>query len=225
MLSTLRHQEIFDPSPQPPVTLIGCGAIGSHIFTSLVELGLQNITAIDFDVIEAHNLANQAFLHRHIGWPKIEALKDLYDLKTGHPPPASCLFLNTRLPSPSVSIQGIVFLAVDTMKARREIFDTCIKNNPEVFFVIENRMAATHGNVLSFPSACPLASKDWLASLTTDDPSQTEVSACGSSMTVGPTAKILANLAVWQFIHMSNNLEALNNRVNVFLKPLMVSAS
>lgn len=213
---TTRHAQIIDPYKiNPPITIIGCGAIGSRVFMALVELGMTRITCIDFDHVEPHNLANQAFLDKHIGQPKVHGLKDLYELKTGRPTPDTMLFGNLRLPHDDVTPEGIVFLAVDSFAARLEIARTFMPEN--VFRVFDFRMASTHGNVLSFSPGS--ATERWMETLGDDD--EAEVSACGTSISVGPTASLIANIGVWQFINYAVDPAAHDAYVTLFTKPMM----
>ena len=99
-LSIVRHEPIFDPNQFDylPIHIVGAGATGSRVFMALVELGINNITVWDFDTVEAHNLANQAFTHQHIGQPKVQALECLYRSKVGVPnTPDTMHFKNERV--------------------------------------------------------------------------------------------------------------------------------
>ena len=196
-ISTIRHQEIFDPTKfgALPISIIGVGATGSRVFASLVELGCTNITLFDPDVVEAHNLANQLFSHADIGRFKGEACLSWYHTKTGHDP-KDISYIARYVPCEEAQPKGFVFLLTDSMSSRREIAEACFRNNPDVLHVFETRMASSYGNVFNFNPMFDLDA--WLATLTSDE--EAEVSACGSSISVGPTASIIANLAVWQFI-------------------------
>ena len=223
-LSTIRHDYIFNAKENNlPITLIGCGAIGSRVFMSLIELGLTKITCVDFDHVEPHNLANQAFLNEHIGQKKALALKDLYLKKTGQEPPDTMAFHVDRLPSGAINPSGIVILAVDSVAARKEIAEW-LKGNDHVFYIIELGMASTHGHVKTFSPALDQEFLAWWDQLGSDD-EPGEVSACGSSLSVGPTASVIANMAVWQLIHLLTNIEAHNKKVEIFLKPTLVAAA
>jgi len=45
------------------VLIIGCGAIGNEIVKNLALLGVKNITLVDFDTIEIHNLSRSILFH------------------------------------------------------------------------------------------------------------------------------------------------------------------
>jgi len=182
---------------------------------------MTDITIYDFDVIEPHNLANQAYLHHQIGMLKVDALKELYTLKTGAPAPDSLAFINQRVGDEyTPQLSGVVFLLTDTMASRREIWEKCIVGS-QTFLMIETRMASSYGDVKVVNPFDAEQSTQWLNSLTSDD--DAEVSLCGTSISVGPTASIIANLAVWQMIHGLTNEEAVDKSINIHLKPLMLT--
>lgn len=218
-----RHQPIFDPaSARHPIHIVGCGATGSRVFAALVELGCTDIHCYDFDNVEDHNLANQAFFADHVGKPKVEACADWYTRKTGCPPPKSMTFNNTRLPNPTFGdLDGYMFLLTDTMESRREIYDACIYGNPLLDGVIETRMASTHGNILFFNPQDDEKSKAWVATLIDDG--EAELSPCGQPMSVGTTASIIANLAVMQYMWAVVDPAAVTPKLDIYLKPFMSS--
>lgn len=222
-ISVIRHQMIFDPSKNNvPVHIIGAGATGSRLWLALVELGLTNIHVYDFDEVESHNLANQIFLIEDVGTPKVEALRKYYRRKTGENAPDTMTFNNWKVTGETMKpdvLKGVVFLLTDTMDSRRDIFDNCVTGS-QTFVMIETRMASSYGDVKTVNPFDPEQVTAWLDSLSTDD--DTEVSACGSSISVGPTASIIANLAVWQMIHALTNPEAVDPNIHLHLKPLML---
>lgn len=215
-LSTLRHYEIFDPkSNDSGITIIGAGAIGSRVFATLVELGLTKITVYDPDIVEEHNLANQLFTKNDVGNFKVDGLYNWARGKLGHNP--LCNLWSTAV-TPHLQLDGTVFLLVDSLETRRELA-TSFKDNLDIPRVIDVRMAATHGNIYVFSPHSHL--DQYLATLGADE--DAEVSACGSPYSVAPTAAIMANMAVWQFIHAKTNPEAADEIVDVFLKPFVVN--
>lgn len=221
MLSLIRHQEIFNPSQNDQgVTIIGAGAVGSRVFSTLVELGLHNITVYDPDIVESHNLANQLFFHNDIGKHKVTGLCDWAQRKLG----------NTELPfkfkaelvTPEIAhneLRGTIFLLVDSLETRRQLAKA-IHGNLNVPRVIDVRMAATHGNIITFS---PHSQLQAYLGRTLGSDEDAEVSACGSPFSVAPTAALLANLAVWQFIHVKTNPYAHDPVVNVHFQPFVVS--
>lgn len=214
LLSTVRSQEILNPQEHGtvPITVIGVGATGSHLVMSLVELGFTNIRCYDPDVVEEHNLNNQAYEYKDIGQPKVEALGRLIKEKTGGPLPDTIKMINGAV-TKDIVIDGVVFLLTDTMASRKDIAE-CFKNIG-VIYVIETRMASSYGNVFGFDPKSEL--DDWINTLSDDE--TTEVSACGSPISVGPTAKLTANLAVWHLINWLVDPLAVDQRLDFYLKP------
>lgn len=215
-LSTIRHDEIFlARENNQRITIIGAGATGSRVFAALVELGLTNLTIVDYDEVEPHNLANQMYLAEHVGTPKVSAMCDWTRKKLGYVP-NTMHFVQGAAPQ-DAEIRGTVFLLTDTMASRKEIFEAALKDNPEVYRVIETRMASTHGNVYFFDPNDPASYSAWEDTLSDDE--ETEVSHCGSSISVGPTASIIANLAVWQFMLRKMDPASTDDVVDIFLRP------
>jgi hypothetical protein len=219
-LSLIRSQEIFSPhapGQDTGVTLIGAGALGSHIFSTLVELGLQRVTVYDDDIVEGHNLNNQLYEAEDVGRPKVEALRRWQERKTGEAS-RTLAYHNERVATPEQCV-GTVIFAIDSLQNRRELFENCIVGNTDVELLQDARMAATHGVIYSF-SPHALA-EPYLNTLGSDD--DAEVSACGAPYSVAPTAKVLANLACWQLIHARQDNGAGNQVLKVFLKPLVIA--
>lgn len=229
-LSTIRHQSIFNVADgnDIPVHIIGAGAVGSRLWLTLVELGMTKVSVYDYDKVEAHNLANQLYLTRDLGSPKVEGLRAYYKDKTGAEPPDTMHFYDTKVThtepeswAPIAERGGIVFLAVDTMAARKEIFHEILGQCENVFWIFDIRIASSYGNVFTVN---PFDTKDltrWNGTLFDD--SEAEVSPCGTSITVSPTVNIITNIAVWQMIHALTNKEALENNILLHLKPLMLN--
>lgn len=219
MINISRHSSIFNPAKhQEPIHIIGAGATGSRLFSSLVELGFQDITVYDDDIVEIHNLANQLFSMEDLNKKKVDALNDWVNKKLGEGLKYGS-FITDRLPNENYILDGYVFLLTDTMSSRKEIFDSCLKDNDSIKRVIETRMASSYGNIFSFN---PIKhGEQWVSTLIDDK--DAEKSYCGSSISVGATASIIANHAVWQFMLSLNDPEAADDIVDIFLQPFCMS--
>lgn len=122
-----------------PVNIIGCGAIGSFVALELAKMGVTRLKVWDDDVVSVENLNNQFYRRVDIDKPKALALQALVFDFTG-----DMIQSNARLftPEDAAGLQGIVVSAVDTMKARRMIFEA-IKDEPNaVKMIIDPRMSA-----------------------------------------------------------------------------------
>ncbi len=219
-----RHLSIFSPDVAVPVHLIGAGAIGSRIFAALTELGVRDITVYDFDKVEKHNLPNQLFLDHHIGTSKVDALADWFLFKTGDNPhgfEGINFIADKAMPEDcDPSTTQVIIYAVDTMHGRKSLGKPRI-NLPfdKNILGIDVRMASNYGNVYSFLQGSE--TDQWYETLTDDE--TTELSPCGTSISVGVTASILSDLAVWEYIKFCNQTERAQ-KTNVFLNPLIIKA-
>jgi molybdopterin/thiamine biosynthesis adenylyltransferase len=194
-LNTMRHLEVFDPYAfgEQRVDIIGCGATGSRVAISLAKLGIKNLHCWDFDKIEGHNVPNQAFGIDDIGKPKVEALKEMIRRQTEIE-----ITAHNEAYEGQQDLGSFVFLLTDTMKSRKEIWDASIKYHPYLKLMIETRMGADQARVFAIDPNSPEQVKFWEGYLYGDE--QATVSACGTQITVGPTAEILAGYATWTLI-------------------------
>jgi molybdopterin/thiamine biosynthesis adenylyltransferase len=212
-----RHQTIFSPDAfgDKRVDVIGAGATGSMVALDLAKLGVTNLHVWDFDRIEEHNLANQLYGPGDVGRLKVEALADLIETQTGtritiHP---------EAMTAANVPDSHVAFLLTDTMESRREIASV-YKTKFRTKAIIETRMGTETGYVFTFAPIIPSAFKAWSETLWDD--AVTETSACGTAITVGPTAHLLSSLALWQFIRIARN-EEYDNQVFFSLRPFMIA--
>ena len=225
-INTARHKDYFDPFKHriTPITIIGAGATGSRVFEALINLGLTDITVYDPDVIESHNLANQLYINDEVGIAKVSGLFNWEELNTGVARDRK-YFQQKRVEGNMKSeVKGIVFLLTDTMSSRKEIWENSLRFNSQVSLVIETRMSLTHGNVMMFNPQDAKESKQWVDTLIDDDAPTTDVSLCGTALTIGTTACIIANLAVNQMIHHMRGDDP-DPVIEVFLEPLFINTS
>jgi hypothetical protein len=243
MINTMRHVSIFDPAEfNVPIHIIGVGATGSRVFASLVELGCENISVYDYDIVEEHNLANQIYTASDINNPKVKGCEAFYTSKTGLDPddfPSTMQFVDCKvtpayMASTSFMQGGVVFIMTDTMDSRKSIANSLLSrvhnertnaHTPPIF-IIETRMASTHGSVLSFNPFDDDQYKAWCRTLVDDsDEDSIEVSPCGTAMSVGTTASLIANYAVWQMIQFFTSPMSLQPRIDMFFKPTLTITS
>lgn len=190
-----RHVDVFsrDSFGDRRIDVIGAGASGSRIVLSLAKLGIENIHVWDFDIVEAHNIANQVYSQADIGRPKVEALKDLVKAHTGMD-----LTIHNERVDGSQTLGEVVFLLTDTMSSRSEIWKKALRYKVGTRLMIETRMGADEGRVYTINPTRPKQVRGWEGTLYGDDVAP--VSACGTTISVGPTAEFISGLAVWQLI-------------------------
>lgn len=151
MIDARRHRDVFNPQYYSmPTHVIGNGAMGTHMATGLVRMGVGTrhspISLYDFDHFELHNLANQNITRRVVGQKKVDGLaKELRRIEPG-------IILNlydeeigTKQTLRFDHFRGVVFLCLDNMIARADIVKYFLTMNPNVRCVIETRMDARVG--------------------------------------------------------------------------------
>lgn len=119
-----------------PITIIGAGAIGGWTALSLAKMGFGNITVFDFDKVDVENMNSQFYRFQDIGRPKVRALQDLVESFTG----IRIAGVDDKYPGMK-AFPGIVIAAVDSMEARKSIWDAH-KIAPFTKLVIDPRMGA-----------------------------------------------------------------------------------
>lgn len=202
-----KHQEIFrqDMLKNIPVHIIGCGATGSNIALQLVKLGVPDIHLYDMDTIEEHNIANQIYRTEQVGEYKTAALKSILD---AHKPVENISITEHRLRVDKAYIEenglnGIVFVATDTMESRKEIYEAGGMGNPNIVRWIEMRLDLAFVRLYSIRPATYQEHKGYMNTLYSSD-EVAVMSACGISQTAFPTASFLASMSVWEMLNTLN---------------------
>lgn len=121
------------------VTIIGCGAVGSFLGLQLAKMGLTQITAYDHDVVSIENMSNQFYRFKDIGVNKAEALNALVHDFTGVDIGDNAYKFE---PQHASKLTGIVVVAVDSMEARRMIYESIKAKGFNVKYIIDPRMSA-----------------------------------------------------------------------------------
>lgn len=215
-----RHLDVFSPKAfgNRRVDVIGCGATGSRVARSLTQLGISNLHLWDFDTVEAHNIANQMYTTLDVGKLKVDALSAEIDAIVGERNFAS---IHPEKVDGTYSFGDIVFLLVDSMAVRKEIWEGALKMKLHTQFLIETRMGKDSGRVYAFNPNKRSYCLDWEKTLYDD--SEAERSLCGGTISVGPTAEMLAGLAVWQLVRWfgieSGQNDSLEHEIIFGLKP------
>jgi len=219
-IEPLRHLSVFSPTAwgTRKIDVIGAGATGSIIVDLLVRLGIEApIHVWDFDKVETHNLANQIYGVDDIGKLKVEALAAHIKQQTGVD-----IVPHAEKVDGTQPLGPFVFLLTDTMASRREIWQRGIKYKVGVQQMIETRMGTDVMRVYAINPVVPSHIKCWEETLSTDDIA--EVSACGASTSVGPTAKVLSGVAAWYLmrwfaIQQGKQDDTLENELILGLRP------
>ena len=121
-VSFLRHAGWISPEDlQDTLTIVGCGAVGSHFALIAAKMGFHNFSLWDADIVEDHNLPNQAYDVEHIGKKKVEALAEV--LKRFNPEVQIETHDTFFTKENKDEIFGPLVIATDTMSSRQDFVD------------------------------------------------------------------------------------------------------
>lgn len=202
MINLSKSYEFFQPEicGKTKIHIIGCGSVGATIAENLVRCGIRNLVLWDFDKVEPHNLANQIYRHKDIGKLKVEALRDI--LLDIDPELDDTISINAE-GWQGKNLSGYIFLCVDSIELRRKIVEQHLDNIfvKAVFDVRTLLEGAQH------------FAADWTNSKMKEDllnsmqfsheeaTDETPVSACGITLGVATTVRIISAIAVNNFIN------------------------
>ena len=159
-----RQQDLIDADQlDVPITVVGCGGIGSFVVLALAKMGCRALAAYDDDRVEPHNIPNQAYRVADVGRLKVEALANLVRDVAGVPLEVRAERVRGQ------RLQGIVVTAVDTMAARREIWLRGIRHRAGVPLYLDTRMGAEVARILTVRPADPDDIRRYEASLHGDE--------------------------------------------------------
>lgn len=178
------------------------GATGSFVAMELARMGCPVLNIYDFDDVEIHNIPNQYYDTGDLGKLKAEALAE--KLQAINPNIVVNIFTSAVLPAqddehPGIDqMAGYVFLLVDSMKIRKELW-TAAKANKNIVHCWESRLGSDQARVYSLDMSVKDFSK-YEVDFYDDD--NAETSACGTSITVLPIVLQTASLMMVQFIDL-----------------------
>ena len=224
-IDTSRHDAIFGPTLfLEEIHVIGVGGIGSPVVRLLVKLGCgihSKLHVWDGDTVAPHNLANQTYDRGDVGQSKVGALQ-------GHANRWAEVQLETHneFVTNSKALTGVVFLCVDTMSARWDIWKAAIRQNPKISLFVESRMDATTVLLHAVNPCDPKHVAQWERFWYPDDKGDNQIAGCGGTVAVGPTASIAADFAVWQFMRYAATRlgfpDQLDQQIRCELRPFTV---
>ena len=199
-MNLIKSYEFFQPEKDKSrIHIIGCGSVGSTIAENLARCGITKMTLYDFDKVESHNVHNQMYDERHIGMTKVDALASI--LKDINPEIERDLKL---VPEgwTDQKMSGYIFLAVDSIDVRKEIVDKHF-NDMNVRAVFDVRTLLTGAQHYAADWMDLKMKKNLVASMDfthEEAMDETPVSACGTTLGVVTTVRLISALAVNNYI-------------------------
>jgi len=195
-----KHMDFYNPiiDFKDQIHIIGCGAIGSTLAEMLTRMGFQELHLWDFDIVTAHNIANQMFNSKDIG-----------QLKT------FCIAYHCKLINPDIKIfkhdkgwdgqplKGYVFLAVDNIDLRKQIA-TDNKYNQQIKGMFDFRMRFSDAQHYGANWHDPKAVEAFIGTMQfthEEAKAETPVSACGTSLNIITTVRIICSYGLCNFLN------------------------
>jgi molybdopterin/thiamine biosynthesis adenylyltransferase len=119
-----------------PINIVGAGAVGGWVAMACAKMGFHDITVHDFDTVAIENVGCQIYGFSDIGKLKVEALG-------AHIKNLSGVQIKTSSEKYTGGImKGVVISAVDSMAARRLIWEEHKEKAVQTSFIIDPRMGA-----------------------------------------------------------------------------------
>lgn len=208
MMDLSKSYEFFQPEKDgAKIHIIGCGSVGSTIAENLVRCGVTNLVLYDFDKVEGHNIVNQMFRQTDVGKPKVEALRDI--LMDINPEIANTVMLHPEgWSEKSKRMSGYIFLCVDNIELRKQICEM-YKDNLNIKAVFDIRTSLESAQHFAADWSDMKMKKDLLASMNfshEEAADETPVSACGVTLGVATTVRLICAYAVNNYINFTKGL-------------------
>lgn len=197
-----KSHDFFQPEKVgAKVHIIGCGSVGSTVAENLARCGVTDMVLWDFDHVEAKNIVNQMFRVQDVGRLKVEALQDI--LREINPE-----IRLTLKPDgwQGELLSGYIFLAVDSIELRRKIAEHHMRT-PFVRAVFDFRTGLTNAQHFAADWSEPRDRKNFLRTMEfshEEAAAETPVSACGITLGVATTCRLVSAYGVNNFINFIN---------------------
>ena len=201
MMDLSMSYDFFQPEKDDAkIHIVGCGSVGSTIAENLARCGVKNMVLWDFDTVEAHNIVNQMFRQQDVGKSKVEALKDI--LCDINPEIVDTVELKPEGWQGKL-MSGYIFLCVDNIELRRQIVEKHM-DSPYVKAVFDFRTLLESAQHYAADWSDYKMKQDLLKSMQfshEEAAAETPVSACGVTLGVATTVRLVCALGVNNYIN------------------------
>lgn len=196
-----KSYDFFQPEKDTArIHIVGCGSVGSTLAENLARCGVTKMTLWDFDTVEAHNIVNQMFRQQDVGKLKVEALKDI--LMDINPEIKDDVELKPKGWEGKL-MSGYIFLCVDNIELRRTIVENHM-DSPYVKAVFDFRTLLESAQHYAADWNDYKMKQDLLKSMQfshEEAAEETPVSACGVTLGVATTVRLICALGVNNYIN------------------------
>lgn len=156
-----RQMNFYSPSARHNVLIVGAGSTGSYLAFGLARMGVKDITVVDFDTVENHNLPNQFFSESQLSEKENELFK-VFALEASLRQfmPDTMRSINWKaIPKnikevwdevfPSGLQYSAIFMAVDDMKIRKWLWTEFKAKGHKTRWYIDPRTGGEYANIFS----------------------------------------------------------------------------
>lgn len=196
-----KSYEFFKPEKdQSRIHILGCGSVGSTVAENLARCGVTKMTFWDFDTVEGHNICNQMFREKDVGKLKVEALRDI--ITEINPAAAKDIKLEPKGWQGKI-LSGYVFLAVDSIDVRKAFVEKHMNNlNIKAVFDFRTELEGAQHYAADWRDA-KMKESLWDSMQFTEEEAAaaTPVSACGVTLGVATTVRLICALGVNNYIN------------------------
>lgn len=196
-----KSYDFFQPEKDDArIHIVGCGSVGSTLAENLARCGVTKMTLWDFDTVEAHNIVNQMFRQQDVGKLKVEALRDI--LMDINPEIKDNIELKPKGWEGKL-MSGYIFLCVDNIELRRTIVEKHM-DSPYVKAVFDFRTLLESAQHYAADWSDYKMKQDLLKSMQfshEEAAEETPVSACGVTLGVATTVRLVCALGVDNYIN------------------------
>lgn len=200
-MNLTKSYEFFQPEKdKTTIHIIGCGSVGSTVAENLARCGVKNMTLWDFDKVEPHNIVNQMFNENHVGMLKVDALRDI--LTDINPDLKDTLEIHAGGWKGKM-LSGYVFLCVDNIELRKEIVEKHF-DSPYIKAMFDFRTLLEEAQHYAADWSDRKMKQDFLNSMQfshEEAKDETPVSACGITLGVATTVRLISALGVNNYIN------------------------
>ena len=137
------------------VMIIGCGGIGSHAALQVSRLGIERITFIDMDSVNAENMSGQLFYAGCIGRPKSDCCVEIAETYSGTTLTSGyCMTAQEYFTRAAQINSDIIILALDSITARKSIIGA-LENRRYEGYIIDARLGFNDMQVFTVKRGTP----------------------------------------------------------------------
>lgn len=142
MLIERHTKDVHNKLSNSKVIIMGLGGLGSNVATSLTRVGIGELCIVDFDIVEKSNLNRQAYMIKHLGMYKTEALKSLLlEINPFLKIKTHCIKVNEDNIESLTSDYDIICEAFDSPEAKAMLVNYVLENMPNKKIISSSGMA------------------------------------------------------------------------------------